>query len=224
VNAQGIACGPITRTTNVSEAAFVSVLVLLAAFAIVLGELWLAAKNPGRAAMIGLPGGRTLTISTEATLVVTLAGTLLIILGVLRIFSSDPVFTLSVQADEIAIVALLALAAPAWLVLHARDSRRFALGIIAAATVWFVAWYPNLAGLPLQNSIANVWQGLLPTWNYDFQFAVNLDPPVGGGITDGATWVVLIVAVILSGIAVVAAQHWRGLRVSSADRVVAETT
>ena len=43
----------------------------------------------------------------------------------------------------------------------------------AAAGVWFVVLYPNIAALPLPATIVNAYQGLLPTYLYAFQFSVN---------------------------------------------------
>jgi hypothetical protein len=114
--------------------------------------------------------------------------------------------TLTVGADEIALVGLAALAVPAWLVLHARDSRRFALGVLTAVVLWFVAWYPNLSGLPLPSSMANIYQGLLPSWNYDFWFAVNKDEPAKSSIAGPAIGI-LVIALVLVLIAM-AATHW----------------
>jgi hypothetical protein len=82
----------------------------------------------------------------------------------------------SVGTFLIAIVVGAVLAVPAWFTLVARDPRRFAIGVVVAAVLWFVIWYPNIAALPLPGAIVNMYQGLLPTWIYDFQFAVNLDP------------------------------------------------
>ena len=42
-----------------------------------------------------------------------------------------------------------------------------------AAGVWFVVLYPNIAALPLPDTIVNAYQGLLPTYLYAFQFSVN---------------------------------------------------
>jgi len=69
VHPDGIACGPITRSTNVSEAAFVSVLVVLVGFSVLGWLLWVASRRPGPLAIIrasqratsrGEPAGRTL--------------------------------------------------------------------------------------------------------------------------------------------------------------------
>jgi hypothetical protein len=50
--------------------------------------------------------------------------------------------------------------------------------VIAAATVFFVVFYPNIAALPLPSSVFNAYQGILPTWLYPFQFPDNTDAPV----------------------------------------------
>ena len=222
VNPQGIACGAITRTTTFSEAALVSVLVILAGFIVLGWQLWLASRSGGRVERLQLGSGRRLAVSSQAAMLGTLAVTLFAI-GVTNLaFSNAPAYTLSVQADEIAVFGLVLLAVPAWLVLRARDSRQFAVGIMTAAVLWFVAWYPNLAGMPLPNSIANIYQGLLPTWNYDFQFTVNLDPPVTGGLTDLSTWVVAAITSVLVAGAMVLAYRWRGRMVEERDEVVSE--
>ena len=57
--------------------------------------------------------------------------------------------------------------------IRARDSRRFVLGVLAAALLWLLLWYPNISGLPLPAAFASLYQFLLPTWNWAFQFAVN---------------------------------------------------
>jgi hypothetical protein len=38
---------------------------------------------------------------------------------------------------------------------------------------WFIIVYPNFSALPLPTAIANVYQGVLPTYLYAFQFPVN---------------------------------------------------
>ena len=73
---------------------------------------------------------------------------------------------------------------PGVAVLRARDPRRFVLGVLAAAVLWLLLWYPNISGLPLPADFAHLYQGLLPTWNWDFQFSVNTDPASDGGIFD----------------------------------------
>ena len=55
----------------------------------------------------------------------------------------------------------------------ARDARRFVIGAVVAIVAWFVVVYPNFSALPLPTAIANVYQGVLPTYLYAFQFPVN---------------------------------------------------
>ena len=69
----------------------------------------------------------------------------------------------------VGIVALLI----AVFVATARDARRFVIGAVVAVVAWFVIEYPNISALPLPTSIANVYQGVLPTYLYWFQFPVN---------------------------------------------------
>ena len=58
----------------------------------------------------------------------------------------------------------------------ARDARRFVVGAIVAVVGWFVVEYPNISALPLPTAIANVYQGVLPTYLYAFQFPVSTVP------------------------------------------------
>jgi hypothetical protein len=213
----GIACGSITRSTDVSQAALVSVVILLIG-ALVLGtQLWMLYRSGARSEPLRLTG---LRIPREAVPYLTLVGIIAAVVIVPRVFSPEPILKLTVSADELALIGLAALSVPAYLVLRSRDSRRFALGIVTAATLWFVAWYPNLSGLPLPNSIANIYQGLLPTWNYDFWFAVNKDEPAKGPI-GGLVLGILVVTLIVVAGAMLAAHFFRPERVrASADEEV----
>jgi hypothetical protein len=130
--------------------------------------------------------------------------------------------TFTVSPEVLALLGLVVLSPVAWLILRARDARRFVLGILAAAAVWFVVWYPNIAGLPLPADMAHIYQGVLPTWNWDFQFTVNLDPPATGPLVDSTTFVLAIVATACAAGAAVAARSWgrrpRALRSTDAAR------
>jgi len=125
-----------------------------------------------------------------------------------QVLSAEQSSELQVGSEPLALAALLLLAIPAAMTLRARDPRRVAGGIVLAAIVFFVAWYPNLSGLPLPSDFANVYQGLLPTWNHAFQFAVNSDPPVEGSMVDSITVAVGIVTVILGLIVMILARYW----------------
>jgi hypothetical protein len=116
--------------------------------------------------------------------------------------------SVTLSSDLLALLGLAVLALPAWLVLRARDPRRFVLGVTGAALLWLLLFYPNLSGLPMPTDLATLYQGLLPTWNWDFQFAVNMDPATGGGLVDAVTLVVAAVSVVaVVGVALVA-RRW----------------
>ena len=91
--------------------------------------------------------------------------------------------------------------------------------MVLAAIVFLIASYPNLSGLPLPDDFVNVYQGLLPTWNYAFQFAVNTDPPVEGGAIDGTTWIILGITLFLAVVVMLLARYWGSARPSRATIV-----
>ena len=77
-----------------------------------------------------------------------------------------------------ALIGTVPLAVAAWFVLTMRDPHRFVIGIMGAAALWFVIFYADITGLPIPTGLKNIFQVLpLPTYVYDFQFAVNTDPP-----------------------------------------------
>ena len=92
-----------------------------------------------------------------------------------RLFVPDvPLISLDrIPVEPVAIVLALPAVAIAAFVATARDARRFVVGAIVAIVGWFVIVYPNISALPLPTAIANVYQGVLPTYLYAFQFPVN---------------------------------------------------
>ena len=91
---------------------------------------------------------------------------------------------------------------PAYFVLRAVDPRRFVIGVLVAAAVWFVVFYPNIANLPVPTPLSQIHLGLLPTWNWGFQFGVNLDEPNRASPDPGG---VLTLIVAVTGVCLVAA-------------------
>ncbi|HEU4671908.1 MAG TPA: phospholipid carrier-dependent glycosyltransferase, partial [Candidatus Limnocylindrales bacterium] len=90
---------------------------------------------------------------------------------------TTPIFRLDGFRPELAgLLVLIPLGAVAWVIATARDPRRFVAGVLAGIGAWFVVLYPNIAALPLPESLVNAYQGLLPTYLYPFQFPVNTDP------------------------------------------------
>ncbi|MEZ4596133.1 MAG: hypothetical protein R3C32_04390 [Chloroflexota bacterium] len=49
--------------------------------------------------------------------------------------------------------------------------------------MFLLVWYPNLTGLPLPSGLATAFQGLLPTWTYDFS-----SRSTGGSRSRAASW------------------------------------
>jgi hypothetical protein len=109
------------------------------------------------------------------------------------------------------LIFLALLAVPAYYVLRARDARRFVIGAVVVAALWFVAWYPNISGLPVPTALSQAHLVTLPTLNYSFQFAVNTDPPGGGIDWLGVLGLTAVVAMLVAA-AVYATLSWRSTR------------
>ncbi len=109
--------------------------------------------------------------------------------------------------EFIALIVAVPLALVGLQLITARDSRRFALGFVLAAGVWFVILYPNIAALPLPSTLVNAYQGILPTYLYAFQFSVNTLDRSGAISFADARFVVLVVFLAVA-CAVVAYSTW----------------
>ncbi|MEP7158536.1 MAG: phospholipid carrier-dependent glycosyltransferase, partial [Chloroflexota bacterium] len=129
----------------------------------------------------------------------------------------NAVLQTTVRAEEPAFVALLLLAVPAYFVLRAADPRKFVIGALSAAVIWFVAFYPNIASLPVPTPLSQIHLGLLPTWNWGFQFAVNLDPANTSPISWSAIGLLAVAVIALCVAAVYAARSWYYARNSRDD-------
>ena len=218
VNAGSEACGSVSRQVSLSNQSLAVLMVLVVGGIAIVWQIWRAARAPlslPRDESYPMPEGRTsralgrLGDEPVGGIVVTVGATLLAVVACIAFLSDQDKVRFQVGANELALVALLVLAGPAWLVLRARDARRFALGVVVAAGLWLLIWYPNLTGLPMPSGLVNIYQGLLPTWNYAFQFATDLDPPVKGGIIDTGTIVIGGVTVLAVVGVMVVARRWR---------------
>ncbi len=194
----GVACASeVTRTAQLTEGGVTALLVLGVGAGVAAFLAWRAA---------GSPGARSQSIYVAGLVLVgllTLGG----VVGALLLLDTATTTGLTLSSDVLALAGLLVLAVPAWLTLRARDPRRLVLGVLGAALIWLVVWYPNIAGLPLPPDLAHIYQGLLPTWNWDFQFAVNTDPAIDGGAIDQGTLIVGVLTVVF--VAAVAYAAWR---------------
>jgi len=200
-NPDGVACShEVTRTALVSEAFSAAVLAVAAGTLVAALPTWRAARL----------GARSRGYADTSSLVLLVVVALLTLAGVAASFfwldTTSPV-PVSVGSDAIALLALAALSLPAWFVLRARDPRRFVLGVLAAALLWLLLWYPNLSGLPLPADFASAYQYVLPTWDWSFQFDVNTDPATGQGPGSGI-FVIGALAVAVAVGAAVAAWRW----------------
>ncbi|CAN5679362.1 hypothetical protein BH18CHL1_BH18CHL1_05590 [soil metagenome] len=215
VHPDGVACGALIRPLTIAQSSLAAIAVVIAGG---LALAWLihhgrtGRDRGGWNLPIGAHrlGGLARAMPAPLMIIGVLAATAIAAAASQVLVSSSPAFTLQVVAEILATLAILLLAWPAYLAIRARDPRRWAAGFVIAAVVVFIVWYPNLTGLPLPNSLASVYQGLLPTWNYDFQFAVNQDPAGNGSLVDGGTVVIGVAAAILSLAAMTFARMWRG--------------
>jgi C-terminal four TMM region of protein-O-mannosyltransferase len=115
-----------------------------------------------------------------------------------------PMLVLSdVPVEPIALLVAIPLGYLSVQVLAARDARRFVGGVMVAVFVAFLVFYPNFSALPLPSTMVNAYQGLLPTYLYDFQFPVstvnrsapvNFVTPVMGALVAGLVFACLVVA------------------------------
>jgi Gpi18-like mannosyltransferase/predicted membrane-bound dolichyl-phosphate-mannose-protein mannosyltransferase len=123
-----------------------------------------------------------------------------------------------------ALLLLVPLSAVAYLVLLARDPRRFAAGILGAFALWFVVFYPDIAALPIPTGLKNLFQVLpLPTYAYDFQFAVNTDAATQITVVGPESLALTVVTAALAGAVMYAAWSWRLARAETGPRPTGPT-
>jgi hypothetical protein len=171
------ACGSVAGSLVVTERVAATVLILVIGAGALLWQLRLREEGGIDEAGRSSPARG---LWQSGWLLLTAALTLVALVVAQGRFGETPVFSAqlgNVGPLLIAAVVGVLLLAPAWMILGARDPRRFVIGVIIAAGLWFVVFYPNISALPLPGLIVNSFQGLLPTWIYDLQFAVNTDAP-----------------------------------------------
>ena len=115
-----------------------------------------------------------------APLLWALVGPLCSLAGVVDVYAGSEVCTASGFATPGPIIGaalLIPAAYAAWSIQRIADPQRIFRWSLAAIVAVAVVWYPNWAGLPLPTGIHNVYQGILPTWTWAFQFGVTLEKP-----------------------------------------------
>jgi hypothetical protein len=199
----GLACASqVTRTAQLSEAGAAALTVLGVGAGLTAFLIWRATSLPARDG----GGGSAYLVGLVAVGLLTLGG----VAGAVVLLDSGSTTGLTLSSDVLAIAGLTVLALPALLVLRARDPRRLVLGVLAAALVWLLVWYPNISGLPLPDELAHLYQGLLPAWNWDFQFAVNDDPASDSALIDQFTLVIGVLTTVYVAAVAFVARSWRG--------------
>ena len=121
----------------------------------------------------------------------------------------DVIFQAALPSDGIVLVLLPILAILAFVALTAVNPRRFVLGVCAFAVAVFVALYPNLSALPMSNTIISVYNALLPTWFYGFQFSVNLQESAPVKVVGTWSVVLTLLTLLVAGLAAWAAWEHR---------------
>ncbi len=114
-----------------------------------------------------------------------------------------------IRPEIVALLLLVPLGLCAYVIVTARDPRRFTLGFVWAAALLFVFFYPNISALPLPSQLFNAYQGILPTWLYVFQFPVNTDPPVTVKLLDWWPAILFTALIVTSAIVGYSAWSWR---------------
>ena len=139
-----------------------------------------------------------------------------------RQLPDTPILALpSVPVEPIVVVLGLPLALLAAFVVTARDARRFVIGLVTTFVGWFLVVYPNISALPLPTVIANMYQGVLPTYLYDFQFPSNrLAAPPATKLLDTPALMIAAALAFFCVILAYAAWVWR---ISIAERAADET-
>ena len=123
--------------------------------------------------------------------------------------SHDTVFQAALPSDALALVLLPVLAILAFVAFTARNPRRFVLGACAFVVVVGFAFYPDWSALPLPNAIINVYQGLLPTWFYGFEFSVNLQAAAHVNLISPWSITLGLLALLVAGVTAWAAWERR---------------
>jgi protein-O-mannosyltransferase-like protein len=204
VNAGTEVCASLSRDLVLTNVQMIGLLL------VILGLLAAAALFvSGRRSETGLSTRGSLLIPVSFS--VALVGLAVLVIGV---GSGQPLLQMKVVAEFPALGALALLMVPAWFVLRATDPRRFVVGALAAAVIWFVTFYPNIASLPVPTALSQIHLGLLPTWNWGFQFGVNLDEPNRAGLDMFAVGLLSLAVSVLCVAAAYAARGWRTDRLS----------
>ena len=127
----------------------------------------------------------------------------------------------NVAVEPVALLVALPLVLIAGFVATARDARRFVGGALLAIVGSAVFFYPNIAALPLPAPIVNMYQGILPTYVYPFQFPVSTVDRNVAGPSLLAPGPAILLAALTVACAVVAYSAWVW-RIALAERAAGD--
>jgi hypothetical protein len=168
VNKGSEVCGAVSRDFTLTG--FQLIGIVLAIVGLVAAGLLVVYQRQRREGI----GGRPISpLWLPISLALSLLGAVLVVIG--TALPGNAVFQSNLGADVASFVMLLILSPLAYFALQGRDPKRYVVGFVAAATVWFVFFYPNFGSLPVPTAISQMHLVMLPTWNWAFQFGVNLD-------------------------------------------------
>jgi uncharacterized membrane protein YidH (DUF202 family) len=204
VNANTEVCGDLQRTLTLSDIQLLGVGLVIVGLVIAATVAYVSNTDPDS------PRPSYWPLILPVAFSMALFGVTIAVVG--AALPGNQVFSLGVRAEYPALVALLLLAVPAYFVLKARDPRKFVIGALTAAVIWFVAFYPNIASLPVPTPLSQIHLGLLPTWNWGFQFGVNRDIAANVPVSWPFVALLAVAVIVLCVAAVYAARTWKSAR------------
>ena len=211
VNPGSQACGYVSEAFVLTERMAVSLVIILVGILVLAWQAHTLGLRRRRSELEAGPGGRL--PAGSMWLLVTAVTTGLAVAIVQTRFPETPLVSAPIGdlGPYVGAVLLgLPLAIAGWLVLGARDPRRFVVGAIGAMAIWFVVFQPDIAALPVPTGIARLFQTLpLPTYNYDFQFAVNTANATETSVVSIESLALTAMVAFLVGTAMYATWAWR---------------
>jgi Gpi18-like mannosyltransferase len=206
-------CTNVSGSLVIPTALVVTLVVLFVGLALLARELLLLGSRTvpsGRGSVVAMPIGalgRVAAIAVAAGLAATIVPKL--------VGSGSFTFTGSIgQAWLVGLAYLVGAAAFAWLVLGARDPRRYVAITLVAAAGWLISFYPYLADLPLPAGAPYIYQRILPTFDYSFQFASNREPSPHVGLFDPQGFVLVASIGIAVVVGTLLVRQWRADRLA----------
>ncbi len=211
VNPGSQACGYVSEAFVLTERTAVSLVIVLVGILVLLWQARTLGLRRRRSDIEGGPEGRL--PAGSLWLLVTAVTTGVAVAIVQTRFPETPLITAPIGDVGPYLGAILLgipLAVVGWIVLGARDPRRFVIGAFGAMAIWFVVFQPDIAALPVPTGIARLFQTLpLSTYNYDFQFAVNTASATTTNVVSVESLALTAMVAFIAGAAMYAVRTWR---------------